>query len=200
MNAFFQDTYYINEKFSENSVPCNNSGERCNLLLNKKYMVRSLAPLDIAMRNEHMNTQPGNGILTNGKYYSEDEGYYSRQLFRISIGVARDIVFDLSQICTVDTIRIGFIYIPGMGVTLPSKIALSLSEDGETWYGVFTDNPTHNGDAVKQIYEKTFSPGTARYVRLTIHIFSFIAIDEVELLGFQNAKKRQRSLPSPSNM
>ncbi len=205
VDAFFKDTYYINEKFDDYPAAGDNRGAsehpddgdgRRNLLLNKKYMVRSLAPLDIAMRNEHANTQPDSGILTNGKYFSEDEGYNSRQLFRISIGVAREIVFDLNRVCTADTIRIGFIYIPSAGVRLPSKIVVSFSEDGKEWRGVIADNPTHSGGAVKQIYEKSFVPRAARYVKLTLHVFSFIAVDEVELYGLSRVV-RQPTIPEP---
>lgn len=198
MKEFFQDTYYINEKFPENAAVDNDGDKsRHNLLLHKKYIVRSLAPLDLAMRNEHMNTQPGNGILTNGKYYSEDEDFYSRQLFRISIGAARDIVFDIGCISTADTLRIGFVYITEAGITLPSKIALSVSDNGREWHTVFTDNPKHNGEAAKQIYEKSFTPFTARYVKLTLHVFSFIAMDEVELYGIKGVSKRHKRKPLP---
>ncbi len=173
--------------FSLEKTPCQIceiSSERVNLLLGKKQKIQNLEKVEPNFVSEWFNTPGDSTRLTDGKY-AQTASCYDEAFFHISSGGSRDFMYDLGCVCAVDGASVGLLREAEMGVGVPPRINVLLSEDGENWQTVAKIDELCT-DKANDIIRKTVDfpkKYKARYVRFFFYVSMHTWIDQFEVYG-----------------
>ncbi|MBQ4316867.1 MAG: DUF4855 domain-containing protein [Clostridia bacterium] len=160
------------------------SGERVNLLLGRKQKIKNYEKIESNFETEWFNTPADSPRLTDGNY-AKELSCYDEAFFHFTSGCARTVMYDLGSVCAVDGASMGLLREAEMGVGVPPRVSVLISEDGENWQTVGEMN-NFCTDLPKDMLRKTVDFGAkykARYVQFFFYVSVHIWIDQFEVFG-----------------
>ncbi len=174
----------------------NISSERVNLLLGRKQKIKNYEKVEPNFVGEWFNSPADSPCLTDGKYASEADAK-DEAFFHFTSGCARCVMYDLGSVCAVDGASVGLLRDAAMGIGVPARINILLSEDGEEWQtvgelsGLCTDK---KNDILRKKID--FSDKyRARYVRFFFYVCCHIWIDQFEIFGCTDTTGAKEIVP-----
>ncbi len=160
------------------------SSERVNLLLGRKQKIKNFEKVEPNFVSEWFNSPADSPRLTDG-IYASSASCYDEAFFHVTSGGPRCIMYDLGSVCAVDGASAGLLREAAMGVGVPPRISVLLSEDGENWQTVAEIDELCT-DKANDIIRKTVDfpvKYKARYVRFFFYVSLHIWIDQLEIFG-----------------
>ena len=156
----------------------------------KQNMILGLQPnifAPVQLEEEYIainyNSSEDSGLLTNGKY-AADNTFGDDEYFRMTRGVERTLVFDLTKTSSVSGYKFSFCYNSASAVNLPSTITIFISENGEDWHHIERITDISNKDNVKcTITGNLKSSYKARFAAITMTVHTHLYCDEIEIIG-----------------
>ena len=166
------------------------SSERINLLLGLPQKIKNIEPIPEMHQTEWFNSNVDCKNLTDGKR-AEKASCYDEAYFHFTNGCARAIFFDLGCVCAVDGASVSLLREDSVGVGVPPRITVFLSENGDDWYKVGDIDGLYADTTPAFIYktvdfEESYK---ARYVKFCFNVSLHIWIDELELFGCTDVSK-----------
>ncbi|MBO4366804.1 MAG: DUF4855 domain-containing protein, partial [Clostridia bacterium] len=183
---------------AKGEVPVHGNGlaDAKNLSIGKSYTVAYESPIDNAYPKKAYKPE---SKLTDGKNASSasysDPGY--TQFYR---GTFLYLTIDLDDVCAVESVNVHGLSSKAAGIYAPRTIAVSVSEDGESFGTVaqYKDSaPASAPSSGKAFGETIYLPKLykARYVRFTISSDVFLYLDEVTVTGSEDASLGESATP-----
>lgn len=161
------------------------SCERTDLLLGVPlHGVESEAPIAENFCTEHFNTPDEKYTLTNGVMHKELD-YLDPAFTHFSGGTGRSFYYKLPNLSSVDSFSASFLYQHSVGIYLPYRFDIYLSENGNDWKRVYQKRQFFN-DVDPTIYriEADFDASyCASWVRFDLDIHDHIWIESLSLYG-----------------
>ncbi|HBL85506.1 MAG: hypothetical protein A2Y17_06310 [Clostridiales bacterium GWF2_38_85] len=166
-----------------------------NMISGLSQRVYLLSPLLENLKTEYFNTPASSKLLTNGK--KGNTNYANPEYFHMTKGMSRDIVFELDNLSSLDGIKVGMYVQQGSGISLPTSVAVSLSENGKDWQQVFYGIPTNpnNIDSNRLDFSGSFGDAyKAKFVKVSFTIPVHIWIDEIEIYGTEKITSETKTI------
>lgn len=170
-----------NDEWPENEQ--NDKNE--NLIAGKlPYMVASGTDMtDSPYATEYYNTKQMLGVLTNG-YYSTPDGVGGNGFAHFTRHGSRTIIYDLSHISAISGAQFSFLQNIPVGINLPDCIRILLSENGNDWQCVYSNNDLLcelNGMCRETVsFDGIFR---ARFVKIEFSLITHVYCDELQIYG-----------------
>lgn len=157
---------------------------RQNLISGLTQRIFSLAPLAAGTIG---NSPEDSGQLTDGKL-AVKEDFTDPAFFKFGSGEAREVVYDLGAIASVDGYGLSFLRQDNVGINDPFGVLFSLSEDGESWYDISVGVlPSESGTHFLREKYSLDRAYRARYVKFSFMVWPNAYCDELEVFGTKNA-------------
>lgn len=161
------------------------SRERVDLLLGVAlHGVESEAPIAENFCTAHFNTPDNAYTLTNGVMH-EKLDYLDPAYTHFSGGTGRSFYYKLKNLSSVDSFSADFLHQHSVGIYLPYRFDIYLSEDGNDWKRVYQKRGFKNDcDPTTVRIEADFDASyRASWVRFDLDIHDHIWIEELSLYG-----------------
>lgn len=172
----------VNEKtYWPSSTP--DYKKKTNLIRGLTYQISSGVRLTQEEYGE-TNDLATSGKLTDG-VYSNSTYYGDSRWFRNTRGASRQIYFDLTHTSEITGFKVNFLKYTSVGINLPSKFTLHLSDDGVNWY-MASSTPLPKVELGTDFapLEITLPKAVqARFARFSFDLGSHAYLDEIELFG-----------------
>lgn len=178
-----EDSFYppLDIKTNNKDWGSNGTDEYVNLVSKTTQQIVSAA--EVSPEQRANNTPVTSTLMTDGKF-SPGTDIHNGYFFKFNGGGDRNIVFDLTNVSSVDKIVASFTHQSEWAVHAPETIQVSLTEDGKTWYEAGVMEKKGNNPAYIVKYELKLSKKVkARYVSLKFPIQTWAGCDEVEIYG-----------------
>ncbi|MBR5859650.1 MAG: hypothetical protein IKZ05_06970, partial [Clostridia bacterium] len=111
------------------------SKEVKNLLLGLQQKIMNVEKISAPHNTDWFNSPIDCQCLTDGKY-AEKADCNDPAYFHFTVGCARAIFFDLGSVCAVESAGVSLLREDAVGVGVPPRIMVYLSEDGKGWQKV----------------------------------------------------------------
>lgn len=155
-----------------------------NLIAGMTQRIFSLAPLAAGTLGNSPENSP---LLTDGKR-AVKEDFADPAFFKFGGGEAREVIYDLGAIASVDGYGLSFLRQDNVGINDPFGVLFSLSEDGESWYDVSVGVlPSEDGTHFLREAYSLDRAYRARYVKFSFMVWPNAYCDELEVFGTKNA-------------
>ncbi len=132
---------------------------------------------------DYYNTQTVGTTLSDGNLGEGD--VHSSAYVHCTLGLGRNVIYDLGNLSSVSKFLISCKDEPGMGVTAPENSQISISENGKDWvlvaFAKWSEFVKNSGNLV---YTKEFSvPFKARFVKFSLDVGLHVWIGECAVYG-----------------
>lgn len=186
------------EKTEPKSFPI--SKEKKNLLLGLPQKIKNVDTIPEMHTSEWFNTPASSPQLTNGVRAKEAE-CHDEAFFHFTNGCARTILYDLGAVCAVSGACVSILREDAVGVGVPPRFSVYLSEDGEGWTlaGNISGFSSDSSPAIirKSVdFEKTYK---ARYVKFAFNVAVHIWVEQLEIFGCTDLEGAFDIVPDPIN-
>ncbi len=133
---------------------------------------------------EYYNSKEGLAGLTDGKK-ALSAVYTDPAYVHFTRGAGRTLAFKLGGLSAIYEVKISFLREDYVGIRLPRRCDVLVSENGETWHRVLNAKKlTTNQDPVKYELSQVFeNPYKALYVVVRFEVPGHVWIDEIEAIG-----------------
>ena len=164
-----------------------------NLILGRPVeIIGGFASTSDSIKN---NTPVTSGLLTDGKM-ARGVDIHEGDFFKFNGGGERNLIFDMTALSTVLTVRASVLSYNDWAVHRPSSMTVYFSDDTEKWYeaGELTF-AADAADCSTNWGELTLSaPLVARYVCISFDAGTWSASDEIEVTGMKSVAKNAARL------
>ena len=176
------------------------SKEKKNLLLGLPQKIKNIATIPEMHRTEWFNTPASSDRLTNG-VKAQEPSCYDEAFFHFTNGCAREVLYDLGANCAIYGAYASILREAAMGVGVPARFSIYLSEDGEGWThagdisGFSTDEPAaiiERSIEFDRVYK-------ARYVKFCFNVATHVYVEGFEILGCTDLTDAVEIVPDPFN-
>lgn len=161
------------------------SGKRCDLLLGVPlYGVKSDAPIADVSQTTHFNTPDDAYTLTNGKAH-EVLDYKDPAFTHFTGGTGRSIYYRLDNLSAADGFEARFLYQREVGIFLPYRFDVYLSENGSDWCRVYQKRILEHKDDTEIV---TLAADFAQkyracWVRFDMDVHAHMWLESLSLFG-----------------
>lgn len=111
----------------------------------------------------------------------------------------RSVVLDLEQTYALNEIRMSFLQSADTGIQVPSKWAVYVSDNGESWAQLYQTAPTSSGDGCRSVQWQPGIAGSAaagavqaRFIRIDAELNGWLFFDEVEVYGSEDLSNSEK--------